>query len=143
MKVIFLKDVKGTARRGEIREVSDGYAKNFLLPKGIAEPATGKAIGEINRANEAVQKEIDGFKEKIKRLEESGELEFKLKTGKKGEIYGSVTREDVERELKKKGFAHVEARLAKPIREAGRHEVEVSIGRGVTGKINISVNPEL
>jgi large subunit ribosomal protein L9 len=57
MKVIFLKDVKGTARRGEIREVSDGYAKNFLLPKGIAEPATGKAIGEINRANEAVQKD--------------------------------------------------------------------------------------
>lgn len=142
MKVIFLKDVKGVGRRGEIKEVSDGYAKNFLLPKNIAEPATERVMGEINRANAAAEKEAAGFKDRIKKLEEAGELQFKLKTGKKGEIYGSITREDVERELKNKGFGHIEVKLAKPIKETGKHEVEISIGRGISGKINISVNPE-
>jgi large subunit ribosomal protein L9 len=142
MRVIFLKDVKGTGRRGEIKEVSDGYAKNFLLPKGIAEPATERAVGEINRANEAIKKVAEGFKDKIKKLEESARLEFKIKTGKKGEVYGSITNEDVEKELKSKGFGNIEARLAKPIKEIGDYEVEISIGRGVTGKIKISVIPE-
>jgi len=142
MKVIFLKDVKGTGRRGEIREVSDGYAKNFLLPKSIAEPATERVIGEINRANAAAEKEAAEFKDKIKKLEEAGELEFKIKTGKKGEIYGSITREDIERELRNRGFGNVEAKLSKPIREIGKHEAEISIGRGVSGKIKISVSPE-
>jgi large subunit ribosomal protein L9 len=150
MRVIFLKDIKGTARKGEIKEVSAGYAKNFLLPKNIAELATERVISEMDRANAAEEKEIAGFRDRIKELEEAGELEFKLKTGKKGEVYGSITREDIEKKVNEvfrkakseKSLGHIEVKLVKPIREIGKREIEIKIGRGISGKINISVNSE-
>jgi len=142
MKVIFLKDVKGTARKGEIKEVSDGYARNFLIPRQVASIATEQAIKEVDQAKMADKKQADDFKDKIKELESIGPIEFKLKTGKKGEIYDSVTKEEIEKELGKRGFNHVEVRLPKPIREIGSQEVEVTIGKGVVGKITIATEPE-
>jgi large subunit ribosomal protein L9 len=142
MKVIFLKDVKGTARKGEIKEVSDGYARNFLIPRQIASIATDQVIREINQAKVADEKEAHDFKDKIKELESVGPIEFKLKTGKKGEIYDSVTKEEIEKELKKRGFDHVEVRLPKPIREIGSQEVEVTIGKGIVGKITVTTKSE-
>lgn len=142
MKVIFLKDVKGTSRRGEVKEVSDGYAKNFLLPKGFAKPATEQVVKEIEKIRATEEKEVADFKERINQLEGMEMLEFRLKTGKKGETYGSVNKEEIENELKKRGFKNIEARLAKPIKELGEHEAEISIGRGITGKIKVFIKSE-
>jgi large subunit ribosomal protein L9 len=141
MKVIFIQDVKNIGRKGEIKEVSDGYAKNFLIARGFAEPATAKIVNEVKQKEASVEKEAGEFKKKLEALSSSGNIEFRLRTGKKGEIYNSVTKEDIEAELKKKGFHGVDVRLSKPIRDISDTQVEVSIGRGVTGKITVSVKP--
>lgn len=141
MKVIFLRDVKNVGRKGEIKEVADGYAKNFLLAKGLASPANQKNVRDVEQKAGSIEKEENEFKSRMESLRGSGALEFRLKMGSKGEVYSSVTKEDIEKELKKKGFNGVEARLQKPIRNLGEFEVEVSIGRGVTGKITVSVKP--
>lgn len=142
MKVIFLQDVRNVGRKGEIKEVSDGYARNFLIAKKLAAPATIRNTSAVEEKEVMAERKANEFKNKIELINESEKIDFELKTGKKGEIYGSVTKEDIESKLKSKGFHDVEVRLAKPIREVGDHEIEVSIGRGVTGKIHISVKPK-
>ena len=142
MKIIFLKDVKNVGRRGEIKEVSDGYAKNFLLPRGIAKLATSEVINNINQARIAIENEVAKEKEKIKQLESEVKLEFKLKTGKKGEVYGSVTREEITKALRQKNYNDIEVLLQKPLKEIGGHAINISIGKGIVGKINILVKSE-
>ena len=142
MKIIFLKDVKNVGRHGEIKEVSDGYAKNFLLPQGIAKLATAEVINNINQARVATENEVAKEKEKIKRLESEEKLEFKLKTGKKGEVYGSVTREEIIKALRQKNYSDIEVLLQKPLKQIGEHAVDISYGKNVIGKINIIIKPE-
>jgi len=142
MKIIFLKDVKNVGRRGEIKEVSDGYAKNFLLPRGIAELATTEIINNINQARIATEKGVAKKQEKIKKLESEVVLEFKLKTGKKGETYGSVTREDIIETLQQKNYSDIEIQLLKPLKQIGEHTVDISYGNNATGKLNIIIKPE-
>ena len=142
MKIIFLKDVKNVGRRGEIKEVSDGYAKNFLLPRGIAELATTEIINNINQARIATEKGVAKKQEKIKRLESEVVLEFKLKTGKKGEAYGSVTREDIIGALQQKNYSDIEIQLLKPLKQLGEHTVDIIYGNNATGKLNIIIKPE-
>ncbi|MFA4999453.1 MAG: 50S ribosomal protein L9 [Parcubacteria group bacterium] len=139
MKIIFLKDIKNVGRTGDIKEVADGYAKNFLLPQKIAELATERTVRENNQKNIAVEKKIAELKEKLEAVRNTP-LAFHLNTGEKGEVYSSVTKEDITEELKKKGFGQVLIRLEKPIREIGEHEVEINIGKGVTGRIRINVS---
>jgi large subunit ribosomal protein L9 len=141
MRVIFLQDVKSIGRKGEIKEVSDGYAKNFLLARGFAAPATAKSVNDAKQKEASMEKEVGDFKNKLESLNSSGKIEFRLKTGKKGEVYSSVTKEDIESELGKKGFHGIDVRLPKPIRDIGETQVDVSIGRGVTGKVTVSVMP--
>ena len=142
MKIIFLKDLKNIGRRGEIKEVSDGYAKNFLLPRGIAELATTEIINNINQARISTEKEVAKKQEKIKQLENEVKLEFKLKTGKKGETYGSVTREDIIEALQQKNYNDIEVQLLKPLKQIGEHAVDISYGNNTTGKLNIVIKPE-
>jgi len=142
MKIIFLKDVKNVGRRGEIKEVSDGYAKNFLLPRGIAELATAKIINNINQSRITTGKEVAKKQEKIKRLESEVVLEFKLKTGKKGETYGSVTREDIIEALQQKDYSDIEVLLQKPLKQIGEHVIDISLGQNIIGKIHISIKSE-
>jgi len=142
MKIIFLKDVKNVGRRGEIKEVSDGYAKNFLLPRGIAKLATTEVIKSINEARIVIENEVAKNKEKIKRLENEVKLEFMLKTGKRGEVYGSVTREEIIKTLQQKNFNDIEVLLQKPLKQIGEHAVDISYGNNAVGKINIIIKPE-
>ncbi|MDD5098735.1 MAG: 50S ribosomal protein L9 [Candidatus Colwellbacteria bacterium] len=140
MKVIFLQDVRNVGRKGEIKEVADGYARNFLIAKRLASPATAKNVNEAEKKIDTADKRANEFRNKLELINEE-KISLALRTGKKGEIYGSITREDIEKELDKKGLKGVEIRLPKPIREIGEHKVELSIGKGVTGKINISITP--
>jgi len=143
MKIIFLKDVKNIGRRGEIKEVSDGYAKNFLLPRGIAKLATMEAINNINQARIAIENEVAKKKEKIKQLESEVKLEFKLKTGKKGEVYGSITREEIIKILQQKNYNDIDVLLQKPLKQIGEHAVDIKYGNNVIGKLNIVIKPEI
>jgi len=141
MKIVLTKDVKGFGRKGEIKEVSDGYANNFLFPRSLAVPASKSAIIKVAEKKSSETNEEEKFKERLKAATQSP-LEFKLKVGSKGEIFNSVKKEDIEDKLKRAGFDGIHVQLEKPIRQLGEAEVAVGIGRGIKGKMKIMISAE-
>ena len=145
MKVILLKDVKGTGKKGEVKEVSDGYARNFLLPKKMAVVADQTNVKELNEKNKS--KEIKAQKE----YEEAVELGKKMaemaitiysKAGDGGRLFGSITSKDIAEQLKKQHSIEVDKRkisLDEPIRVLGSRFVEIKIHQKVTTKIRVDV----
>lgn len=142
MKVIVLEDVKGLGRKFEIKNVSDGYARNFLLPRKLVQIATNEAIKRLNQQKEIFEKEHHELLSKLKEeaAKISGQrLVFKLATGDKNEVFGSVNERDIELELKEKGFANIKAYLPKALKSIGEQEVEVDLGEGIKAKVKVEV----
>ena len=139
MKVILLRDIKNIGKKNDVKEVSDGYARNFLFPKNLAQPATPESLAK--RASQIAQTEEEF--QKLKKLAaklQNEVLEFKIKTGPKGEVFGVVGKEDIENELMKKGYGRVNAELYKSIKKIGDVEVIISLGAGIKVKIRIRIN---
>ena len=165
MKIILLQDIKGLGRKFDIKNVKDGYARNFLLPQGLAKIATERVIKELETQKAAWQKEEQEIKNKLEALakELSGqEFKFTLKTGKKGEVFGSVTRDDIKNKLStpdievnphtKRGLAPeaqdshyprygVGVNLERPIKKLGEHQVEIDLGKEVKTLIKVIIEP--
>ena len=145
MKVILLKDVKGTGKKGEVKEVSDGYAKNFLLPKKMAVVADNTNVKELNKKNKAkenkAQKEYEAAVELGKRMEDMA-VTIYSKSGDAGRLFGSITSKDIAEQLKKQHGIEVDKRkilLDEPIRVLGSRFVEIKIHQKVTAKIRVDV----
>lgn len=141
MKVILLKDVPKIGKKHDIKEVSDGYAKNFLFSRGLAEVATTERIkNQESRINEEDIK-LKQKKSLVERL--ATELEkqtfvFEVKTGKKGELFSSVGKKEIEAKLKKE---EIDAKviLDKPFKVLGDHSVELDLGFGEKTKTTIQI----
>src|SRR3990172_8264313 len=127
MKVVFLEDVSGTGRAGEVKEVAPGYARNFLLPKGLAVPATEAAQKnvqyrkqiETSRADRA-HREVTALADKLSQQE----LVFKVKLGEQMRMHGSITNADVADALKRQTGHEIDKHkvdLEEPIRNIGAH----------------------
>lgn len=147
MKVIFLKDVKGQGKKGEIKEVSEGYANNFLIPRGLAIKADQGSIRQQqhHKAAEARRKEQEreNAKAMAKKLE-SITLTMKTKAGEGGRLFGSITSKHIGEELEKQGF-RVDRRkieLNEPIRSLGVTQVPLKLHPEVTATIKVSVVEE-
>ena len=145
MKVILLKDVKGTGKKGEVKEVSDGYAKNFLLPKKMAVVADNTNIKELNEKNKSkenkAQKEYEAAVELGKKMEDMA-INIYSKAGDGGRLFGSITSKDIAEQLKKQHSIEVDKRkvmLDEPIRVLGSRFVEIKIHQKVTTKIRVDV----
>ena len=145
MKVIFIKNLSGQGRVGEVKEVSEGYARNFLMPRGLADVATAAKLQELeakkNEKAAMAQKERAGHEKLVRRLPNLT-LEFRRKADKSGTIFGSVTSEDIVRELSDRTKIRVGAasiKLEHPLKKAGEHEVVVDFGDKVTGRIKIRI----
>ena len=145
MKVILLKDVKGTGKKGEVKEVSDGYAKNFLLPKKMAVVADNTNIKELNEKNKSkenkAQKEYEAAVELGKKMEDMA-VTIYSKSGDGGRLFGSITSKDIAEQLKKQHSIEVDKRkvmLDEPIRALGSRFVEIKIHQKVTTKIRVDV----
>ena len=145
MKVILLKDVKGTGKKGEVKEVSDGYARNFLLPKKVAVIADNTAIKELNEKNKSIenkaQKEYEAAVELGKKMEEMNIVIYS-KAGDGGRLFGSITSKDIAEQLKKQHEIVVDKRkvlLNDPIRTLGSTIVEIKIHQKVVTKIRVDV----
>ena len=145
MKVILLKDVKGTGKKGEVKEVSDGYARNFLLPKKVAVIADNTAIKELNEKNKSIenkaQKEYEAAVELGKKMEEMNIVIYS-KAGDGGRLFGSITSKDIAEQLKKQHDIVVDKRkvlLNDPIRTLGSTIVEIKIHQKVVTKIRVDV----
>lgn len=147
MKVIFLKDVpKG--KKGEIKEVADGYARNFLLPKGMALPATpsatkaAKVLLEKQVEHEARQHEEQ---DKIAQELDGKELHFKAKAGAKGRLHGSITSTNIAEELKRVTGQDIDKKrveIEEPLHQLGDHEVVINLGTGAQAKIKVIIEEE-
>ena len=148
MKVIFLADVKGKGKKGEIKEVPTGYAQNFLIKKNLAKEANAQAIGELRgkqKSEEKAHAELLAEAQKIKaKLEEEATVvQFTEKIGPDGRTFGSITNKKIAEELEKQFGIKIDKRhiqVSSPIRSTGLIDIPVKIYQEVTGVINIRVN---
>lgn len=144
MKVIPKTDVKGSGKKGDILEVSDGYAKNFLLKKGLAEIATSKGINEINQKRTA-----DAYHkaENIKELKELAakingtEVSLSIRAGENGKVFGSVTTAQISSALSELGYEIDKKKISTKdaIKTVGVFDAEIRLMEGVTAKIKVNV----
>lgn len=146
MKVILLQDVKGTGKKGELVDVSDGYARNFLLPKKAAKKATAQAMSELKNAEESKAFQIEEAKKKAnasKALIEGKSLNIKSKAGQGGRLFGSVTVKEISAELKKQFSLNVDKRkisLDTDIKAFGTYNAEVKLYTGIVATVKIVVS---
>lgn len=138
MKVILLKDVKNVGRAGELINVSDGYATNLLFPKKLGVQATPQELAKYEKHMAKEAADTERLKALAKKLA-SKPLAFALKTGPHGEVFNSVTKEDIAALLAKAGAGDVKIDLDKPLRTLGGHRVTAHIGKGVEADITIAV----
>lgn len=147
MKVIFLADVKGKGKKGEVKEVPTGYAQNFLIKKKLAKEATAQAIGELRgkqKSEEKAHAELVAEAQAIqaKLAEEATLVEFAEKVGPDGRTFGSITSKKIAEELEKQFGIKLDKRNIKvdsPIRSVGLIDVPVKIYQDITGVINLRV----
>jgi len=149
VKIVLLQNIKGLGNKYDIKNVADGYARNFLIPKGLAKIATEKTIKEIEIQKAAWQKQEQEIKNKLEILAKdlaNREFKFALKTGKKGEVYGSVTKDDIKTRIYTDvntdlhGYLeNIEVSLEKPIKTLGEHQVEIDLSKGVKTKIKLII----
>lgn len=146
MKVILKADVKGSGKKGDILDVSDGFAKNFLLKKGLAEVATASGVNEIEQKKKADEfhraENIKAQKELCAKL--SGTcVKVAIRAGENGKVFGSVTTEKIASALSELGFSVDKKRISvkDPLKNIGVYDAEVRFMEGVTAKIKIQVVP--
>ncbi len=148
MKVILLQDVKGTGKKEQIVEVSDGYARNFLLPRKLAAEATSTAMNAVRRAKSAEDhRESQRRQEAVETAERLRRKEIHLtaRAGEKGRLYGSITGQEVADALETQHGIKVEKRrveLAEPIRAVGDYEISVWLYAGVTTPMRVVVTAD-
>ena len=145
MKVILTADVKGQGKKDQMVEVSDGYARNFLLPKKLAIPADSKAINEIKNKEASKQHKIDVEKQNAeqiaKRLEDIV-VKFEYAAGPDKKLYGSVTSKDISEALAKDFGISIDKKkitLKTPIKSFGRFAADAHLFTGVNGVITVEV----
>lgn len=147
MKVILLKDVPKVGRKGEVKNVSDGYARNFLIAKGLASEATLTALSQIEKAEAAKLAKHESEAREYRSLADTLsdiELKFTLKLGEKGGSFGSIGVSKMLDALKAKKVNLREGTLdlESPIKTLGSHEVGVEFPHGVRGKLRVTVEKE-
>ena len=148
MKVVFFEDVEGTAQVGEVRIVKNGFARNFLLPRGLAGPATAPNLqraGSLAEKEARRQAKLDGEAEVHRQRLEGYTVTFEARVGETGRLYGSVTSRDIARRIEETAGVEVDARvilLPEPIRELGERDVVIRFTRNVSAAITVVVEPD-
>jgi large subunit ribosomal protein L9 len=147
MKVVFLEEVEGTARTGDVKNVSGGFARNYLLPRKLAAPATDHyiAIATAKATKEARrQSKLDEDAQRLLPQIDGKEITIEVRVGDQEKLFGSVTTRDIAEQLAaatKIDIEHRQIDLKQPIRDLGAHAVKVKLTRNVIATVTVNVEP--
>ena len=148
MKVLLIKDVKSLGKKGEVKEVKDGYGKNFLIGKGFARHATPEILAQHAQDEiivaENLEKEVNTLKEIAKKLD-SAEIIITKKLGQNGHLFGSVTKDEIASALKEQhnieiDKKHINEKSA--IKTIGEHDLDFKLGHGLHAVLHVDVQGE-
>ncbi|WP_297809644.1 50S ribosomal protein L9 [uncultured Helicobacter sp.] len=148
MKVLLLQDVKGLGKKGDICEVKDGYGRNFLIGKGLADFATNEVINRYKaaqkRAAELAAEEKSLMEMTAKKI---SEIVVKIiqKVGANGSLYGAITKEDIAEALAKEHRIEIDKKtieLKTPIKSTGIYEVEIKLGHGIHATLKVDIEAQ-
>lgn len=144
MKVILSKDVKDVGKTGEVVSVSDGFARNFLFPRKLALEATEKRVVEwehLQRVAEAKKKKAVSERKELLNKMAGASVKFKVAVGENDKLFGTVTTNDISRELDKLGFSvdRRDIHLEEPIKLLGTHKATVRLGDNLEATLQIAV----
>jgi len=146
MKILLIEDVKGLGKAGEIKNAKDGYARNYLIPKGFAKLATDEVIKEWQEEQKRKEEKLKKELEKLNELKEKIEnitLTLKHKLGANGQLYGAITNKEVAEHLKQKGIEIDKKYIEmKQIKSVGEYVVDVKLGHGIHAKLKLVVEGE-
>lgn len=143
MKIILLEDVKNLGKKHDVKEVNDGYARNFLIARKLAMAATPQALKELAIEKSRIEKEdAETIKQRASLAEsmKGKSLIFELRTDDKGHVFGSVTKEMILKSLRSHGFTgkeRVDLKIDRPLKEIGEHLLDLDFKKGIRAKIKI------
>ena len=148
MKVILIQDVRGVGKKNDVKEVSDGYARNFLFQNNLAKAATPVNIKQLENLKSKFDKEEVELKkhlEELARKMKDISLEFTLKTDEAGSVFGSVTKEMILKSLRENHIVsteRVDITLDHPLKIFGEHKIAVDLKKGVVAELKIKLRPQ-
>ena len=148
MRVVLKQEVRGLGRPGDVKDVADGYAQNFLLPRGLAVEANAgelRRVAQERASTKAKQDRAHAEAEALAKKLAETTLVFRLKAGKDGKTFGSVTNRDVADALTRQAGIQVDRakiHLEEPLRALGLHRVEVRLLTDVRAQVNVAIEPE-
>lgn len=148
MKVVLLQDIKGTGKKGELVQVSDGYARNFLFPRKLAKEANAQVMNELKGAEEAREfhiKEETEEAQKTAKAIDGKTLKLTAKSGQGGKLFGSITSKEISDELKSSFHVDIDKRkivLNSEIKAYGTYDCELKLYNGVSAKLYVMVGEE-
>lgn len=147
MRVILLQDIEKLGKKYEVKEVANGYARNFLFPKGLAEPATESALKELEAKKAALELVAEAdlkITEELVANLDGQEIEITAKIDEEGKLYGSITPLRIVKALQKKGFdiKKSQVKLEEPIKDVGEYDVVIEFPHGLEAKIKVIVAEE-
>ncbi|MGI6697790.1 MAG: 50S ribosomal protein L9 [Clostridiales bacterium] len=148
MEVILLKDVKGQGKKGEVVKVSDGYARNFLIPKGYAVEATEQGKKRLREQNAIMQRKRQTEEENAKKRAEkisASSVEFEVKAGENGKLFGSITAKDISEALEKQHGIKVDKKkivLPEPIKNIGEYKVEIKVYPEISAQLGVVIKQQ-
>jgi large subunit ribosomal protein L9 len=147
MKIILLQDVENIGKKGEVKSVSDGYARNFLFPKKLAKLATKEAVGEMEKQKELetkkAEEELKAVQEVVSKID-GLEIEVPVKVDEEGKLYGSINEVEISKLFKDRGFdvKKNQIKIPQPIKEIGEYPVTVLFDHNLEAEIKIIVMEE-
>ena len=144
MKVVLKQDVKGLGKKGELVNASDGYARNFLFPKGLATEANAQSMTELKNREQSQKYKVETETAAAKKAaaEIQGKtIRIKAKAGQNGKLFGSVTSKEIAEKLKEEFKLDVDKRkvVVEDIKQFGTFEFEVKLYQGISAKLFVSV----
>ncbi|MFH0969612.1 MAG: 50S ribosomal protein L9 [Patescibacteria group bacterium] len=143
MKIILLSDAKNLGRKGELKDVAEGYAMNFLLPKKLAEIATPEAIQRLKKEQETIQQKNKNEEERLMKAAfniQNKKIIIKAKA-EKGKLFGSITTKDIANEIKNQDFEISEKNiiLKEPIKSIGERKITIDFGKNIKTEVALDI----